>query len=186
MSKSVYARLASRFAHLALGAKEEDEEEKDERAEEDEEEREEKDEKKGKKAKKGKERCSDDEDMDDRDAEEDEDDEEAEEDEKERKAAAQATAAERERWASVLASSDAKGRVALACSLLAETDMPAEKIRAALLASPVEGRQGLAARMAAQPRIDVGSAPSGAPVPNSPSAQAALIVGAYNKATGGR
>lgn len=202
MSKrSGYLRAASRFLHLALGAKAEDEEEERERAEdesEDEEEaREEREDeegekgKKGKKAKKGKAPCSEENeeearaDEEDGDGDEDEDENEEEERKNDRKAASEARAGERARWAAVMSSKVAAGRIPLACSLLTDTDMNAEKICAALAASPTESRQGLAARMAAIPRPDVGaSAPVGAPDPTTPKGRAAAMMAAYAKARG--
>lgn len=190
--QSMYARLASRFAHLALGAKEEEDEEDKEAStsaaeddeDEDDGEEEASDGKKGKRAKK---------DCPDTDAAEDDDDDEDEKDEKERKAKASATAAERDRWCIVMSSPEARGRVPLACSLLADTDMTAEKVCAALRNSPAElpvRVKGLAARMAEVPRPDVGSgagaSAAAAAAAGTPQARAAEIVAAYKKAGGGR
>lgn len=163
--KSVYARLASRFAHLALGAKEdEDETEEEKKAREDKEckRAKEEEEKKAKEEEEARRANADEEDGDD---------------EKTKKA----RTSERSRWAAVLSSAEAKGRVPLACSLLADTDMNADAIRSALLASPVEGRQGLAARMAAVPRPDVGSGSAATPQPGN---RVAEMKSAYDMAVG--
>lgn len=191
---SRYAGLADRYAALASRAEEDEEEDgEEEAAEEREEERAEEPEeerrgKKGRKAKKARSKKADEED-DDEEASEEEDDEEAteEEDDEEASAFAVAKAArttERKRWAAVMSSPEAKGRIPLACSLLTDTNMSAGKICAALAVSPAESRQGLSARMAAVPRPDIGSAPSKKPDPQSHEAQAADIVAAYNKAVG--
>jgi hypothetical protein len=190
----LYLKLANRFAHLALGAKAQDDDEEDEdKKKKDPDAAANKDEKKddaqdGKKSRGAKAaRAEDDEDDEDEEADDEADDEDEDEKKKgERKAAASARASERARWAAVMSSSEAKGRVALACSLLADTGMSADKIRAALLASPAEARSGLSARMEAVPRPDIGSAPSAKPATNSPTAQAEAIVAAYNKAVGAR
>lgn len=197
-AKSLYARLASRFAHLALGAAAEEEEceddkDEDTRAEGDKDKKDDEPKsgkKSGKKAgkKSGKAAGADEEEEDDESAsaEEEDDDEEEDEKKRDRKACASAArASERDRWTAVMSSAEAKGRVPLACSLLADTDMSAEKIRGALTASPTESRQGLSARMAAVPRPDVGSPPPERPDPRSPSGQASSIVAAYKKASGG-
>lgn len=199
--RSGYLKAASRFLGLAAGAEDEADAAAaaasaatgapgaSESDEEDEEDEEEGGKKKGKN--KGGKDCpaaEDDEDSDDEEsrAAEDDEDEEDEKDEK-KKAAAQARAAERARWAAVLSSDEAKGRASLACSLLADTNMGPDKIRAALLTSPVEARQGLAARMAAVPRTDIGSAPAATgPDPTTPKGRAAVLMAAYDKATGGK
>lgn len=103
--------------------------------------------------------------------------------------AARARAAERSRWASVLSSAEAKGRVPLACSLLADTDMPPDKIRETLGASLAESSlraPSLYERMATVPRPDVGSGPSMRDIAGTPAGSAASIVRAYDKALGGR
>lgn len=193
--KSVYARLASRFAHLALGAKEEDEEEEDRPRAEDEADDDEDGapENEGKKAKKMK-RAEDEEDEDEDEPKDraDEEDGDGEENAKRKKALcivkahAEGRAFERARWSAVMSSKAAAGRLPLACSLLTDTRMSAEKVCAALLASPTEARQGLAARMAAVPRPDVGAHVPGAdaPDPSTPNGRAAIMRGAYDKATG--
>lgn len=188
-----YLKAANRFLGLSLAAAERDEDDEGARAEEEpetaaeDEPEEEPKERKGKKAKKGKvnEPCADEEDGDgdeDRAAEEEDDDEDKEDDKK--KGAAKARAAERARWAAVLSSEEAKGRVALACLLLADTDMTEDKIRSALLAAPTEGRQGLAARMATVPRPDVGSGPASGTQPDATSARVAEMKKAYDLALG--
>lgn len=206
--RSMYAGLASRFAHLALGAKAEDEEEEraegeteegdDEEAREEEPAEEEKKGKKGKKAKKSKSEGTDEKDGDGDDEDEDDDGDaararDAGDDEGDGKKALcmikaykEGRAFERARWGAVLSSAAAHGRVPLACSLLADTKMSAEKVCAALAASPTESRQGLAARMAAVPRPDVGSsAPTGAqPDVTTPKGRAAEMRKAYDKALG--
>jgi hypothetical protein len=63
-------------------------------------------------------------------------------------AATAATAAANARWAAVLASAEADGRLALATNLLGTTSMSAEQIAAALAAAPKAGAGGLSARMA--------------------------------------
>jgi hypothetical protein len=198
-TRSGYLKAASRFLGLAAGAEEEEVTAAsaaagtttDARASEDEDG--EKDEKKGKKAKKGGKDCPDaEDDSDDEEAsaaEDDEDEDEDDEKDEKKKASAQARAAERARWAAVLSSDEAKGRSPLACSLLADTDMPEDKIRSALLASPAHGEpaKGLAARMASVPRVDIGSAPAATGHdPSTPKGRATVMMAAYDKATGGK
>ena len=195
--RSLYAGLANRFQHLASNASEDEEESRraeDEkrarkaREEGDEEEDEDEDdiseeeknaraERNAKRREKAAQRASEEEDGED----------EGEDDEKARKAGSKARASERKRWNDVLASAPAKGRVALACSLLADTGMSAEKICGLLTASPTEARHGLAARMAGIQRPDIGSTASAGPAamaPNSPRAQADAMTRAYHKALG--
>jgi hypothetical protein len=64
-----------------------------------------------------------------------------------------APAAERARWSEVFASTEATGRVALACTLLADTDMNAATVVKALASTPVAEarRASLASRHAAEP-----------------------------------
>jgi hypothetical protein len=52
--------------------------------------------------------------------------------------ATRARAAERERWAAVLSSREARGRVPLACTLLADSNASAYRIRVALATSTAE------------------------------------------------
>lgn len=197
-TRSLYQRLANRFTHLAANASDEDEEarraEEEERTrkareegddeEDEEEEGVSEDEREARRARNERRRAKA---AEDEPGDEDGDDDDDEDDEKARKAAARARASERARWADVFASPAAKGRVPLACSLLSETGMSAEKICAVLGASPAESRQGLAARMASVQRPDVGSTTSRAPdalAVDSPKGQAAQLMRAYDKAIG--
>lgn len=193
--RSLYAALVNRFSHLAANAAEDDEEEKKHREEEaaarrareegpEEEDEEEagisEDERSARRGRNEKRRAKADKKDGDGDDEDDEDD-----DSPEAKAVARGRKAERARWGAVLASAEAKGRVPLACSLLADTGMSAEKIRAALLASPTEARQGLAARMAQVSRVDIGSGPAATvPDPRTPQGRVAAMQAAYDKALG--
>lgn len=77
-----------------------------------------------------------------------EDDQDKEEKLKKAKSAghAEGIAAERDRWAGVLASDEAKGRVVAACGMLADTDMTAESIKKALAVIPQEAITAAAPR----------------------------------------
>lgn len=78
------------------------------------------------------------------------------EEEKKKEAAAidRGMKAERKRWETVLSDKGAAGRGALACHMLATTDLDAAAILATLAVTPVAGKvSGLAARMAAEPVI---------------------------------
>jgi hypothetical protein len=106
----------------------------------------------------------------------------------ERESAASACASERARWAAVMSSAEAEGRAPLACSLLTDTGLPADKVREILAACPEQSmRRGLPLyeRMAAVPRIEIGSGAAATPPdPSSPRAQSALMMAAYAKARG--
>ncbi len=95
-------------------------------------------------------------------------------------------APENARWAAVMSSVDAKDRLPLACSLLAGSEMSAEKIQAMLAASPAErGRAGggLYSLMAQVPRPDIGCGPGHSAVAGTPLTTAARMRAAYDKAT---
>lgn len=91
-------------------------------------------------------------------------------------------AAERDRRSAVLSSPEAAGRMALARSLLADTDESAEKICSLLLASPVTSAADVARDQAAQ-FLQVQRKAAGADAPPL-SGLAAQMVRAYNRAVG--
>lgn len=95
--------------------------------------------------------------LDDADAKAAEDDKEKDEKKKDEDAKAISYAdgfkAGGKRWEDVLAHAEAGGRMVLACSLLADTDMAAPAIITSLAACPRENRATLATRQAAEPPV---------------------------------
>jgi hypothetical protein len=97
-------------------------------------------------------------------------------------AVARARAGERARWADVLTSREAAGRLALACSLLADTSESAVKIRAVLHTAPVTSAADAARDTAAQV-LQAQRKASGEYMPPL-HGMAAKIVRAYRRAVG--
>jgi hypothetical protein len=148
---------------------------------------------KARKAKKAKAEDDDDDTTDQVDAEDGDDDQDdkpaskksakAEDDEDDKETAKAARTAERSRWATVMGSRAAAGRVASACSMLANSSMSASAIITTLKTLPAQsGRTGLADRMASAPIPSVG-ADAGGGAESKPTL-AAQIVAAAKKARG--
>lgn len=115
-------------------------------------------------------------------------DKEADGDEKEKEAAAttRGVLAERERWSAVMAAPETAGRLATACTLLADTELSATQVIGVLKTTPEAKVEGsLARRMAAAaatiPAPDAGGKEVKA---TDPKGIAALIVATSDKVRG--
>lgn len=135
-------------------------------------------------------RCDEEEKKKDDEAKKASDDEKKKDDDAKAAATASGVSAERERWSTVLASAEANGKGATACSLLADSDLSAAQIIGVLKTTPEpQAEAGLARRMAEQAKITPAPAPGGgasaeAPKPGSAAAIAAQCVAAADKARG--
>lgn len=122
----------------------------------------------------------------DKDAETTETDEDDDDTEKEKAAArVEGITAERKRWGDVFASQEVTGRVALACTLLAETETPADGVIAILKSAPVEAKtKGLQQRMSAEPTPAPGPSGGDQTRADTPQALATTAIEAARKARG--
>lgn len=123
----------------------------------------------------------------DKDAENPDKDKDAAGDDKEKEAAAVArgASAERTRWVGVMSAPETAGRLATACTLLADTELSATQIVGVLKTTPIAKAGGLAARMAADDAVRAPAPDAGGKeklAANDPKGIAAQIMAVADRA----